>query len=78
MHQANERIIDHVVRKMGIPPEKVFKNIARYGNMSSACIPIALNDLWEAGQLHPGMRVLCVGFGGGLTWGGCLIEMGGI
>ena len=47
MHQANERIIDHVVRKMEIPAEKVFKNIARYGNMSSACIPIALNDLYE-------------------------------
>ena len=78
LHQANERIIDHVVRKMEIPPEKVFKNIARYGNMSSACIPIALDDLYTAGQLRPGMKVLCVGFGGGLTWGGCLIEIGGI
>ena len=77
-HQANERIIDHAVKKMQMPPEKAFKNIAKYGNMSSACIPIALNDLYEAGQLRSGMRVLCVGFGGGLTWGGCLIEIGGI
>ena len=77
MHQANERIIDHVVRKMEIPAEKVFKNIAEYGNMSSACIPVALNDLYELGRLKPGMQVVCVGFGGGLTWGGCLIEIGG-
>ena len=74
LHQANERIIDHVVRKMEIPPEKVFKNIARYGNMSSACIPIALDDLYTSGQLRPGMKLLCVGFGGGLTWGGAMIE----
>ncbi len=78
MHQANERIIDHVIRKMELPPEKVYKNIARYGNMSSACIPVALNELYEAGRLRSGMKVLCVGFGGGLTWGGCLIEIGGI
>ena len=78
LHQANERIIDHAVKKMQMPPEKAFKNIAKYGNMSSACIPIALNDLYEAGQLRSGMRVLCVAFGGGLTWGGCLIEIGGI
>lgn len=77
MHQANERILDHVVSRMGLPPEKVYKNISRIGNISSACIPVALNELYEAGRLTPGTRVLCVGFGGGLTWGGCLIEMGG-
>ena len=78
MHQANERILDHVIRKMEIPAEKAYKNIAHYGNMSSACIPVALNDLYEVGKLRPGMKVLCVGFGGGLTWGGGLIEIGGI
>ncbi|MCI8525219.1 MAG: beta-ketoacyl-ACP synthase 3 [Oscillospiraceae bacterium] len=77
MHQANERILDHVVSRMGLPPEKVYKNIAHIGNISSACIPVALNELYEAGRLTPGLRMLCVGFGGGLTWGGCLIEMGG-
>jgi len=77
MHQANERILDHVVDRMGLPPEKVYKNISRIGNISSACIPVALNELYEAGRLTPGMQILCVGFGGGLTWGGCLIEMGG-
>ncbi len=77
MHQANERIIDHIARKLSLPPEKIYKNVSRYGNMSSACIPVALNELYEAGRLTPGTKVLCVGFGGGLTWGGCLIEMGG-
>ncbi len=76
MHQANERIIDHVVRHMGIPPEKCFKNVARYGNMSSACIPIALDELYTGGALRPGAKLLLVGFGGGLTWGGALIEVG--
>lgn len=78
MHQANERIIDHVVRHMGLAPEKCFKNIARYGNMSSACIPIALDDLYREGRLSPGMLLLPVGFGGGLTWGGALLEVGDI
>lgn len=78
MHQANARIIDHVVKRMGLPPEKCFKNIARYGNMSSACIPIALDDLNRAGRLSSGMRLLPVGFGGGLTWGGALLEVGDI
>ena len=78
MHQANERIIDHVVKHMGLPPEKCFKNIARYGNMSSACIPIALDDLYREGRLSAGMLLLPVGFGGGLTWGGALLEVGDI
>lgn len=76
MHQANERIIDHVARHMALPPEKCFKNIARYGNMSSACIPIALDDLRREGRLTPGTRLLVVGFGGGLTWGGAYLEVG--
>lgn len=78
LHQANERIIDHVAKKMEIPPEKVFKNIEWYGNMSSACIPVALDDLYRAGRLRAGMKIVSVGFGGGLTWGGGLIEIGGI
>lgn len=78
LHQANERIIDHVVKKMEIPSEKVFKNIEQYGNMSAACIPVGLDDLYTSGKLRPGMRALCVGFGGGLTWGGGLITIGGI
>ena len=49
----------------------------RHGNTSAASIPVALNELAEAGRLQPGMRVACIGFGGGLTWGGMLITVKG-
>lgn len=73
-HQANARIIDLAVRKYHIPPEKYVKNIAEYGNTSAASIPLVLSELREQGKIGPGSRLLAVGFGGGLTWGGCLIE----
>ena len=73
-HQANARIIDLAVRKYHIPPEKYYKNIAEYGNTSAASIPLVLSELREQGKIGPGSRILAVGFGGGLTWGGCLIE----
>lgn len=73
-HQANERIIDLVVRKYGIPAEKYYKNLAEYGNTSAASIPLVLSELADQGKVGPGSRVLAVGFGGGLTWGGALIE----
>ena len=73
-HQANERIIDLVVRKYGIPAEKYYKNLAEYGNTSAASIPLVLSELEEQGKVGPGSRVLTVGFGGGLTWGGAVIE----
>ncbi|MCI8419374.1 MAG: ketoacyl-ACP synthase III [Oscillospiraceae bacterium] len=74
-HQANARIIDLVAKKYGIPPEKYYKNIQRYGNTSAASIPIALSELEEAGRLPAGTRAMLVGFGGGLTWGGALVEI---
>ena len=73
-HQANLRIIDLAVRKYHIPPEKYYCNIDKYGNTSAASIPIVLSELWEKRAVGPGSRVLCVGFGGGLTWGGALVE----
>lgn len=73
-HQANARIIDLAVRKYHIPPEKYYKNIAEYGNTSAASIPLVLSELRQQGKVGPGSRVLAVGFGGGLTWGGCLVE----
>ena len=73
-HQANARIIDLAVRKYHIPPEKYYKNIAEYGNTSAASIPLVLSELREQRKVGPGSRILAVGFGGGLTWGGCLIE----
>ena len=54
--------------------EKYYKNIAEYGNTSAASIPLVLSELEEAGTVGPGSRVLVVGFGGGLTWGGALVE----
>lgn len=67
-HQANTRIIDSAVRRLGIPRDRVFVNIEKYGNTSSASIPIALCEAEERGLLHPGSRVVMVGFGAGLTW----------
>ena len=73
-HQANARIIDLAVRKYHIPPEKYYKNIQKYGNTSAASIPLVISELHDLGKVGPGSRVLVVGFGGGLTWGGALIE----
>lgn len=73
-HQANLRIIDAVRRHAKLPAEKCYSNIDRVGNTSSACIPIALSELAEQGRLTSGSRVLCVGFGGGFTWGGAILE----
>lgn len=74
LHQANARIIDSVMRKYRIPPEKCRKNIYEYGNTSAASVAILLSELEEDGTLRSGSRVLAVGFGGGLTWAGALIE----
>lgn len=73
-HQANQRIIHHVIKKLEAPPEKFYSNIARYGNTSAASIPIALDEMAEAGLLSRGSRLLCVGFGAGLTWGATIME----
>lgn len=68
-HQANQRIIDATARYAGIPPEKVYVNLDRYGNMSSASIPVALDEAVEEGRLSEGDHVLTAAFGAGLTWG---------
>ncbi len=73
-HQANARIIDLAARKYRIPPEKYYKNIAEYGNTSAASIPLVLSELEDMGRVGPGSRTLIVGFGGGLTWGGAMVE----
>ena len=73
-HQANARIIDHVAKKLGAREGLFYKNMDRYGNTSAASIPMALDELVETGALKPGMRVLTVGFGGGLTWAGALLK----
>jgi 3-oxoacyl-[acyl-carrier-protein] synthase III len=68
-HQANKRIIDHAASKLGIPEEKVFVNVDRYGNTSSASIPLCLAQGVREERLRPGTRVLMTGMGAGLTWG---------
>ncbi len=73
-HQANARIIDFVAKRLKAREGLFFKNMDRCGNTSAASIPIALDELAESGALKPGMRVLMVGFGGGLTWAGALLE----
>ena len=74
-HQANARIIDLAVRKYRIPPEKYYKNIDRYGNTAAASVPLVLSELEEQGRIKHGSRLLTVAFGGGLTWGGAVIEL---
>jgi len=72
-HQANNRIISHVVKKMHAAPEQFFINLQHYGNTSSASIPLALNEMCEQDLLRRGQKVICVGFGAGFTWGACLL-----
>ena len=73
-HQANMRIIESTARHAGIPMDKVFVNVDRYGNMSSATIPVALDEALEQGILQEGMNVLTVAFGAGFTWGAVVIR----
>jgi 3-oxoacyl-[acyl-carrier-protein] synthase-3 len=73
-HQANQRIIDAVGERLGIPAERCYVNIDRYGNTSAASIPICLDEAYRSGRIRPGDIVLMVGFGGGLSWGSCVME----
>ncbi len=73
-HQANIRIIEATAKYAGIPMDKVYVNIDRYGNMSSATIPVALDEALEQGRLGPGANVLTVAFGAGFTWASNVIR----
>jgi len=68
-HQANIRIIEATAKYAGLPLEKVFINVDRYGNMSSASVPVGLDEALEQGLIGPGSNILTVAFGAGLTWG---------
>lgn len=74
-HQANLRIIDVICRRYGLAPEQVYVNLERYGNTSSASIPICLDEMRRNGLLLPGQLIVFVGFGGGLTYGAVLIRI---
>jgi len=73
-HQANQRIIEAAARALELPPEAVYSNLERYGNTSAASIPLALCDAVDEGRIQPGDVVVCVGFGGGLTWGAAALR----
>ncbi len=72
-HQANLRIIDHAVEKLGIDPGKVVVNLERFGNTSSASVPLALAEARDDGRLQPGNLVMMIAFGAGLTWGATIV-----
>ena len=74
-HQANKRIIQHsVLRQLKIPEDKVYVNVQKYGNTSTASIPIALCEAIDEGRVAPGDNLVFVGFGAGLTWGACAVK----
>ena len=73
-HQANLRIIEAAVKKLGIDMDRVLVNVDRYGNTSSASIPIALDEAVRTGRIEPRMLVGMLAFGGGLTWGASLMR----
>ncbi len=73
-HQANIRIIDALIKRLKVDKEKVFMNIEKYGNTSSASVPLALDEANREGRLKPGDYVLMVAFGGGLIWGAALVR----
>jgi 3-oxoacyl-[acyl-carrier-protein] synthase-3 len=74
-HQANLRMLEAIVERVGISPEKVFVNVEEYGNIASASLPIALNEARQAGKIAPGSLVLLVAFGSGFVWGSALVRM---
>jgi 3-oxoacyl-[acyl-carrier-protein] synthase-3 len=73
-HQANIRILKNLRERLGIPEEKVFVNLSKYGNTSAASIPIALDEANRQGRLNRGDLVVLCTFGGGLTWGSLLLR----
>jgi 3-oxoacyl-[acyl-carrier-protein] synthase-3 len=77
-HQANLRIIEAAVDRLGIPRDRVCTNMQQFGNTSCASIPLCLEAARSSGRLKEGDLVLLMGFGAGLTWGACLLEWGGV
>lgn len=73
-HQANIRIIEAVTKRLGVPDDRVFINIEKYGNTSSASVPLALDEARRSGRIKDGDNVLMIAFGGGLTWAAALVN----
>lgn len=73
-HQANKRIIEAAARGLRVPMDRIMMNIEKYGNTSSASIPLAVCDAMDQDRIHPGDHLVLVGFGAGLTWGALVME----
>jgi 3-oxoacyl-[acyl-carrier-protein] synthase-3 len=73
-HQANLRIIDAGLERLGIPRARTLVTLDRFANTAAASIPIALDEAVRSGRLNPGMMVLLTGFGAGLTWGSTVLS----
>ena len=76
-HQANQRILEAVGQRLGVSEERLHLTVDRHGNTSAASIPLALDDARRSGALQAGARLLLTAFGGGLTWGSCLLTWKG-
>ena len=76
LHQANQRILDAVAKRLSIPAERVISNLADYGNTSAASIPLALDPEVRQGRIKTGDIVAAAGFGAGLSWGAAIFEWG--
>jgi len=74
LHQANQRIMDAVGNRLGIPAEKIISNLANYGNTSAASIPLALDEEVRRGSIQPGHTIVASGFGAGLSWGAAVFN----
>ena len=73
LHQANLRILETIAKRLDIPMEKVPHNLDRYGNISSATIPVLLDELKKRGKIKAGQKIVMAGFGAGLTYGSCVL-----
>jgi 3-oxoacyl-[acyl-carrier-protein] synthase-3 len=73
-HQANLRILQQWAKRLDVPMEKIYLTIEKYGNISSATVPIALDEAVRNGSIQGGDHIVLTAFGGGLTWGSSLIH----
>ena len=75
LHQANKRIVEAVAKRLGEPMEKFPMNLQEYGNISAASVPALLDQVLREKRVKNGDRIVLAGFGAGLTWGACVLEM---
>ena len=73
-HQANKRILDATLQRLGIPPERCWMNLEKYGNTSAASVPMTLDEANRAGWFKPGDVILMMAIGGGMAWGASIVR----